>query len=297
MTTDEEALTADVLEAMSHSGEPRLQEVMTSLVSHLHAFVREIRPSVEEWRVGIDFVTALGHLTTAHHNEVILASDTWGVSTLVDMINRPGDGATESALLGPFWKAEAPFLPLGESIAHAGTAGTSVVVSGRVRDRSGAAIAGAVIDVWQTDDSGYYENQYPEGSGNLRGRFKTDENGEYNFRTIKPVSYPIPTHGPVGALTLRQKRSIFRPAHLHAMISAPGYRTLVTQIFSPGDPYLERDVTFSVVQGLIGLYETAPANADYDEIIQFDFILAEGTSVLPEAPIGGGKLENDCQEN
>lgn len=286
MTSDEEALTAEVIEAMSHGGEPRLQEVMTSLVTHLHAFVRDVRPTVEEWRVGIEFVTALGHLTTADHNEVILASDTWGVSTLVDMINRAGDGATESALLGPFWKAGSPFLPLGASIAHDGTAGTCVVVSGRVRDRDGAAIEGAVIDVWQTDDSGYYENQYPDASGNLRGRFKTDGDGGYVFRTIKPVSYPIPTHGPVGALTLRQKRSIYRPAHLHAMISAPGYRTLVTQIFSPGDPYLERDVTFSVVHGLVGSYETAPPHVDCDEVIQFDFTLAEGTSILPGAPIG-----------
>jgi len=259
---------------------------MYSLVTHLHAFVREIRPTVEEWRVGIEFVTALGHLTTVDHNEVILVSDTWGVSTLVDMINRSSDGATESALLGPFWKEGAPFLPLGASIAHDGTAGTSVLVSERVCDRNGAGIADAVIDVWQTDDSGFYENQYPETSGNLRGRFKADGDGRYVFRTIKPVSYPMPAHGPVGMLTLRQKRSIYRPTHLHAMISAPGYHTLVTQIFSPDDPYLDKDVTFSVVQGLIGSYETAPSHLDRDEIIQFDFTLAEGISILPDAPIG-----------
>lgn len=284
-SSEEERLTRSVLDAMAGTPDPRLREVMQSLVRHLHAFVREVRPSVAEWRAGVEFVVGIGQATNDSHHEVILTSDTWGVSSLVDLINAAGDGTTEAALLGPFWRADVPFLEKGSSIAADDAKGVSVLLTGTVRDRAGNPIRSAVVDVWQTDADGYYDNQYPGGALHLRGRFRTDDEGRYALRTIKPVPYPIPVHGPVGQLTLAQRRSIYRPAHIHAMVSAPGYRTLITQIFSAGDPYLGCDVTFSVVGGLIGPYRPAAPEDGVDERLEFDFILAEGESVLPDAPV------------
>lgn len=231
----------------------RFRAVMESAIRHLHAFVKEVEPTTEEWFQAIEFLTATGQICDDKRQEWMLASDTLGVSMLVDAINhrRPG-GATENTVLGPFYVENAPKRAMGESIALQ-EQGEPCLVSGVVMDEAGAPIEGAIIEVWQTNDDGFYDVQQPDEQPafNLRGLFETGADGAYSFRTVKPVSYPIPSDGPVGKMLERMGRHPMRPAHIHFMVTAPGYEKLITHIFVQGDEYIESDAVFGVKEALI----------------------------------------------
>jgi len=243
-------LTDAVLAKLGHAGDARFKEIMESLVRHLHAFVRETQLTEAEWFAGIQFLTATGKKCDDKRQEYILLSDTLGVSMLVDAINhrKPG-GATESTVLGPFYVPGSNQLPMWSDVAR-GLNGVPTYVSGRVSDVNGKPIAGATLDVWQTDGEGVYDVQR-EGASYARGKFVTGADGRYGFRTVKPVSYPIPTDGPVGKMLLRMGRHPYRPAHVHAIVSAPGCETITTHIFVKGDRYLGSDAVFGVKDSLV----------------------------------------------
>jgi len=251
-------LTDTVVAKIDAGADARFSAVATSLIRHLHAFVRETELTEEEWLAGIEFLTATGHKCDERRQEFILLSDTLGVSMLVDAINhrKPG-GASETTVLGPFYLPDARDLPMGSNIAE-GIAGTPAFFSGRVLDVGGAPIAGAVLDVWQVDGDGFYDVQRP-GASYARGRFTTAADGRYAFRTVKPVSYSIPTDGPVGVMLRAMGRHPFRPAHVHLVVSAPGYGAVTTHLFVKGDPYLDTDAVFAVKESLIVDFVAHPA--------------------------------------
>jgi hydroxyquinol 1,2-dioxygenase len=254
----EQNLTDAVLAKLEGAADPRFKQVMISLIRHLHAFVREVELTEEEWFAGIQFLTATGQKCDDKRQEYILLSDTLGVSMLVDAINhrKPG-GATESTVLGPFYVPGAPELPCGSNIAQ-GVPGEPAYFSGRVSTPQGGPIAGATLDLWSTDGEGWYDVQRPGQSMRARGRIKTDAQGRYAFWTIKPVSYPIPTDGPVGQMLLRMGRHPYRPAHTHMIVSAPGYEAVTTHLFVEGDPYLESDAVFGVKNSLVVRFQQHP---------------------------------------
>jgi hydroxyquinol 1,2-dioxygenase len=248
----EKNLTDAVLAKLDGTTDARFKQIMVSLITHLHAFVREVELTEEEWFTGIQFLTATGQKCDDKRQEYILLSDTLGVSMLVDAMNhRKPSGATESTVLGPFYVAGAPEEPLGANIAE-GVEGEPTYFSGRVRALDGKPIAGATLDLWSTDGAGWYDVQLQGDKGmRARGKIKTDADGRYGFWTIKPVSYPIPTDGPVGKMLLKTGRHPYRPAHTHMIVSAPGYRTVTTHVFVEGDPYLESDAVFAVKNSLV----------------------------------------------
>jgi len=227
--------------------------VMESAVTHLHAFVKEVEPTMEEWFQAIMYLTETGQMCDDKRQEWILTSDTLGVSMLVDAINhrRPA-GATENTVLGPFHVGGAPELPMGANICRDGK-GAPCRVSGRITDEAGNPVAGARVDVWQTNDDGFYDVQQPgeQPDMNMRGLFTTGADGSYAYQTVKPLPYSIPTDGPVGKMLSAMGRHGMRPAHIHYIVEAEGYETLVTHIFVSGDPYLESDSVFGVKDSLI----------------------------------------------
>lgn len=248
----EEQITQNVLDSMAQTPNLRLKQVMTGLISHLHAFIREVELTGEEWAVGIQFLTRTGHMCDEKRQEFILLSDITGVTMLVDAINhRLPDGATESTIFGPFYREGAPELPMGASISKDGR-GEPTVVTGRVLSTDGTPIPGALLDVWETNENGLYEQQDPEQPDmNLRGKFRTGSQGRYCFVGIKPVPYPIPDDGPVGRLLRALGRHPFRPAHIHLLISADGFAPVTTHLFVKGDPYLDSDAVFGTKDSLI----------------------------------------------
>jgi hydroxyquinol 1,2-dioxygenase len=247
----ERTVTDAVLARLDTAADPRLRHVTGRLIAHLHDFVREVELTEAEWLAGIRFLTDTGHACTDVRQEFILLSDTLGVSILVDAINhRVPDGATESTVLGPFYREGAPEMKPGASIAGT-TPGEATFVSGRVADPAGRPIAGALLDVWQAAPNGLYDNQLPGSPINLRGRFRTDADGRYRFQTVKPSSYPVPTDGPVGRLLRALERHPYRPAHIHFIVSAEGYAPLTTHLFVRGDRYLDSDAVFAVKESLI----------------------------------------------
>jgi hydroxyquinol 1,2-dioxygenase len=248
----EQTLTDEVLEKLEATADPRFRRIMQGLTQHLHDFVREVRLTEEEWFTAIRFLTETGKKCDDARQEFILLSDTLGVSMLVDAINHPKPaGATETTVIGPFYRGGAPELPLGENIAH-DTPGDPTFVSGRVVDPSGKPVPGAVVDVWQAAPNGLYEGQDPEMPAfNMRGKFRADAAGRYHFRTVKPASYPIPMDGPVGDLMRAVGRQPYRPAHIHAIVSAPGYATLTTHFFVQDDPFIAADPVFAAKSSLI----------------------------------------------
>jgi protocatechuate 3,4-dioxygenase beta subunit len=249
---NEVTATAAVIDRMSGCKDARLKQVMASLVTHLHAVVREVEPSVEEWMAAIQFLTAAGQKCDDKRQEFILLSDVLGVSMLVDAINhRKPSGATESTVLGPFFVAGAPMLEMGGTISKDGK-GEPAYVSGRILDLDGQPIAGAMLDIWQTSSDGFYDVQDPsQPEMNLRGLFTTAADGRFFFRTVKPSSYPIPTDGPVGKLLLALGRHPMRPAHIHFIIGAPGFEPVTTHMFVAGDEYLHSDAVFGVKTSLV----------------------------------------------
>jgi len=278
----EQELTDLVLAKIAAAPDPRFREIMLALVQHLHGFIREVGLTQEEWRTAIDFLTATGQKCDAKRQEFILLSDTLGVSMLVDAVNhRRHQGATETTVLGPFYIEGAPPMVPGADIA-AGEPGVPTFVSGRVTDAGGRPIAGAALDVWQTDAEGFYDVQRPDrGEMRLRGKFTSDGAGHYRFRTVKPVSYPIPTDGPVGRMLDKLGRHPYRPAHIHVIVGAKGYAPIATHVFVAGDQYIESDAVFGVKPSLIvDFAEQPPGRApDGTEMdrpfcdIRFDFKL------------------------
>jgi hydroxyquinol 1,2-dioxygenase len=248
---DAETLTAEALRSLEGAENPRAKEIMASLIRHLHGFVREVRPTPAEWMAGVKLLIETGQWCDDKRNEFILMSDTLGVSMLVDFLNYgKAEGCTESTVLGPFFVEGAPELPLGASIARPGTSGEPCVVTGSVCDSDGQPIAGAALDVWETDGDGFYDVQKQDGM-NLRGRFRAGADGTFWLKCVLPISYPVPTDGPAGRLLKAAGRHAMRPAHLHTMLSAPGFDTLVTHLFVRGDPYLDSDAVFGVKDSLI----------------------------------------------
>lgn len=248
----EEQLTQNVLGSMAQTPNPRLKTVMTSLIRHLHSFVREVELTQEEWMLGIQFLTRTGQMCDEKRQEFILLSDTLGVSMLVDAINHPSlDGATESTVFGPFYREGASELPMGATISKDGH-GQPVVVMGQVLSTDGTPIPHAMLDVWETNENGLYEQQDAEQPDmNLRGKFRTDSEGRYCFVGIKPVSYAIPDDGPVGQLLRALDRHPFRPAHIHLLISADGFVPVTTHLFVKGDKYLDSDAVFGTKDSLV----------------------------------------------
>src|SRR5579859_1149753 len=257
---NEANLTEAVLAKLEGAADPRFKQIMSSLIRHLHAFIRETELTEKEWITGIQFLTATGQQCDAKRQEFILLSDTLGVSMLVDAINhrKPG-GATETTVLGPFYVSGAKDMPMWADIAG-DAPGEPAYVSGQVLDVSGKPIAGAVLDVWQTDGEGYYDVQRPSGNEHYaRGKFTTGADGRYGFRTIKPVSYPVPTDGPVGKMLLGMGRHPYRPAHVHVIATAPGYDRVATHLFVEGDEYLDSDAVFGVKHSLVVAFKDQPA--------------------------------------
>jgi len=252
INNNEEQITRNVLDSMANTPNPRLKQVMTSLIIHLHTFIREVELSQEEWALGIQFLTRAGQICDEKRQEFILLSDITGTSMLVDAINhRLPEGATESTVFGPFYREGAPELPMGATISQDGR-GEPAVVTGQVRSTNGTPIAGALLDVWETDENGLYEQQDPEQPDmNLRGKFRTDHEGRYFFVGIKPVSYAIPDDGPIGQLLRALSRHPFRPAHIHLLVSADGFMSVTTHLFVKGDPYLDSDAVFGTKDSLV----------------------------------------------
>ena len=250
----DEASSAEVVNArMGADASPRLRQVMASVVRHMHAAIKEVEPSHEEWLAAIRFLTATGQMCTDWRQEYILLSDVLGVSMLVDAINhRRPSAATPNTILGPFYIANAPHYPNGGDICQ-DRKGQPMVVSGRVRDIDGLPVAGATLEVWQTNDDGFYDVQQKDiqPENNLRGIFTADAHGAYWFKSVKPRHYPIPHDGPVGKLLQDLGRHPHRAAHLHFIVSAPGYTPVITHIFTPDCPYLAQDTVFGVKRALI----------------------------------------------
>ncbi len=251
----EDALTAEVVARLEATPDPRLRDVMQSFIRHLHAFAREVRLTDEEWLAGIRFLTATGHMCDDVRQEFILLSDTLGLSSLVDVINHSDDAgiATEPTILGPFYVAESPWREFGESMVEYDDGGEAAILRGVVRDETGSPIAGAVVDLWQNAATGFYAVQQPgvQPTTNLRGRYRTDDEGRYEARTVRPVPYPIPNDGPVGQLLRDTGRHEWRAAHIHVKASADGYVPLTSHVFDRRSDYLDSDTVFGVKDSLI----------------------------------------------
>jgi catechol 1,2-dioxygenase len=278
-----DSVTAIVSKAMSRTPDPRFREVMDALVRHLHAFVRETKITEEEFEQAVDFLVRLGQASGPEKNEVILLSDLLGVSTLVMTLNNAqGRGETDAALLGPFYRAGSPMCRPGESISR-DAKGEPLEVKGRVTGIDGKPVAGAIVDVWQASPVGLYENQDPEQPDrNLRGRFETDGDGRFHFRTVRPAGYPVPVDGPCGEMLRAQDRHPFRPAHIHFMISKDGFRTLITQVFANDDDCIAADVVFGVTPALSGHFER---DGKGGWRLQYDFVMQPGTRRIPKPPL------------
>lgn len=251
----EPALTDEVVARLAATPDERLRTVMQSLVRHLHAFVTEVRLTDAEWAAGIRFLTATGQLSDEARQEFVLLSDTLGVSTLVDLVNHGGDDEqlTEPTILGPFYVPGSPWRDLGASMVEYEDGGEPAVLGGQVRALSGQPIEGATLDVWQTAATGYYAVQQPDvqPATNLRGRYRTDSEGRFVIRTVRPAPYPIPHDGPVGHLLAATGRHPWRAAHIHAIVSADGYVPVVTHVFDRQSDYLDNDTVFGVKASLI----------------------------------------------
>jgi hydroxyquinol 1,2-dioxygenase len=248
----EHNITDAVIARFDKCDDPRLKEVLGALVRHLHDFVRETKLTEEEWMRGIQFLTATGHKTDDKRQEFILLSDTLGISMLTVAQNHSAPaGATEATVFGPFHVDGAPPYDNGADMA-AGAPGEPLYIDAVVRSLDGTPIAGAVVDVWQADEEGFYDVQRPGLSHmQARGVFRTDAQGRFRVRSILPVAYPVPTDGPVGQMLVASGRHPWRPAHVHFMLQAPGHETLITHVFRRGDPYLDSDVVFGVRASLV----------------------------------------------
>ncbi|MEQ1647233.1 MAG: dioxygenase [Hyphomicrobiaceae bacterium] len=287
-----ETITTAVLEQMAATSNPRLKTIMAAAVKHLHAFAREVNLTPSEWIKGIEFVTRVGQMSSPARQEVILLSDTLGLSTLVNTMHDKTavEEATQTSLLGPFFREDAPAMKAGEQIAKR-DASQEIVLYGRVTNKRGEPLAYAQVGVWQTATDGRYDMQVDETTMDCRGVFQTDANGDYLIRAVRPLGYYIPMDGPVGDMIKAQNRHGMRPAHIHFLISAVGYREMVTALYLADDDHLTDDVVFGAHGDLVvAIEENAPAcpvpNA---RSIKFDFAL----SVESEADRLSGRVGAD----
>ena len=273
-----------VVSQITDTTEPRLAEVIEAVTRHLHAAVKEIEPTQEEWLAAIMFLTKTGQMSDDWRQEFILLSDIFGVSMLVDAINnRKPSGASESTVLGPFHVPDVPELPMGSNICLDGK-GHPMLIKGRILNTEGDPIEGTKINVWQTNDDGFYDVQQKgiQPDFNLRGVFRTGANGTYTFWGAKPRFYPIPDDGPVGKLLGSLGRHPYRPAHLHYILEADGYESLITHIFDPDDKYINSDAVFGVKESLLAKFDLIEdparikaegAEGPFYEVVH-DFVLA-----------------------
>lgn len=249
---NEQTVTDAVLAAFAETPDPRLKTVLSALVRHLHAFVREVEPSEAEWMKGIEFLTRAGKTCSDVRQEFILLSDTLGVTMLVDAVNHryPG-GATENSVLGPFFFQNRPVASNGSDISG-GVEGEPLYFEGVVTTHDGRPVAGANVDVWHSDADGHYDVMNPLLKGSaMRALFRTDAEGRFHFWSVMPASYPIPMDGPVGDMLKAARRSEMRPAHVHILVEAPGFARLTTMVFVDGDPFLGEDPVFGVKNSLV----------------------------------------------
>lgn len=295
INNNHEDLTRDALAVMERTRDPRLREIMVSLVHHLHAFVRDVRLTESEFRNATAIANEIGKLTNDTHNEAVLMAGSLGVSALVCLLNNGNNGATETtqSLLGPFWRKNSPRTDNGGSIVRSPTPGEPLFVTGRVVDGAGRPVDGAEVDIWHASPVGLYENQdTSQADMNLRGKFTTDTEGKFWFSTVKMVGYPIPTDGVVGRLLQAQDRHPYRPAHLHALIFKPGFKTLISQVYDPRDPHIDTDVQFGVTRALMGDYlrHDEPRPGDPLAIppwysLDYTYVMEPGEALLPRPPI------------
>ena len=280
-------ITDDVLASFAGTEDARLREIMQTLVRHLHGFVTEVGLTPQEWEGAIRALTRSGHITDEHRQEFILWSDSLGVSMLVDAIeNTVPEGATESTVLGPFYVPGSPLREYGANIAEESGAGVPALVHGRVLDLDGAPVAGAEVDVWQNGDDQLYAVQRPEApEDHLRGRFLTRDDGSYAFVAVRPTPYPIPYDGPVGRMLELTGRHPWRPAHVHMIIRAEGYRTLTTHVFDVESQYLDSDAVFAVKPSLTRRFVThGPDDPDTPAGVTTEWVSVENNLVLaPES--------------
>ncbi len=298
----EQDVTKAVLEEYARTKNPRLREIISALVRHLHAFAREVKLSEEEFQAACGYVVALGQHTDETHNEAVLMSGSLGLSSLVCLLNNGNRGQTETDanLLGPFWRMDSPPTRNGETIVRSPTPGPALFVDAWFKDTKDNPIEGAEVDIWQSSPEGFYENQDPvQADMNLRGKFTTDKDGHIGFRSVKPAGYPIPVDGPVGALLRAAGRHNMRPAHLHFLAYKTGFKTLISQVYDPEDKNLETDAQFGVTRHLIGNFvrHESPRAGTPDVAppwysIEHTFIMEAGTARLPRPPITG-KAQGD----
>ena len=286
---DRMGVTEEALAQIARMPDPRQREIMAAAIRHLHDFAREVALKPEEWLAGIGFLTAVGQACTPYRQEFILLSDVLGLSRLVNLMHdaegREAAG-TETSLLGPFFRERAPEFAAGESIAVQAKGGEPLVLFGQVTDAEGRPVAGAEIDIWQTDATGLYDLQAgdPEAM-DMRGRFRTDAEGRFDMRTVKPVGYSIPMDGPVGRMVRQQNRHGMRPAHIHILVQAPGHRELVTALYLGDDPNIDSDTVFGVSRSLVVTPQRGLAGAPDPGLaaVRYDFRLSR----LAEGETGG----------
>jgi catechol 1,2-dioxygenase len=278
-------VTTAVQAVMQQTTDPRLREIMVSLVKHLHGFVAETRLTEAEFRQATALVNEIGQRSNDSHNEAVLMAGSLGVSQLVCLLNNGKLGAHETTqnLLGPFWRMHSPVTPNGGSILRSATPGAALRVEGLVVDQAGKPIADAEVDIWHASTVGLYEQQdESQADMNLRGKFTTDALGKFWLTTVKPTGYPIPTDGVVGRLLAAQNRHPYRPAHLHALIFKEGFKTLISQVYADDDEHLKTDVQFGVTRATTGHFEKM---ADGSYLLQYTYVMEAGVAALPKPPI------------
>lgn len=290
----QEDVTTAVLAEMHRTPDARTKEVLGALVRHLHGFIREVKLTEREFDAAVGHLIALGQKTTPSHNEVILIAGALGASNLVCLLNNGANGTRETQAnnLGPFWREHSPRTKNGGSLLRSATPGPALFFNGWVHDAQGRPVTGADVDVWHSSTVGLYENQdITQAEMNLRGKFTTDADGQFSFRSVKPAGYPVPISGPCGVLLAAQKRHNMRPAHLHFLIDKEGYKTIASQVYSNDDPHLETDSQFGVTRALIGHYKLRTDEAPAADVqgpwysLTHTFVIEPGERRLPRAPI------------
>jgi hydroxyquinol 1,2-dioxygenase len=286
---DDKTITQAVINRLSESDDPRFKRVMTSLITHLHDFVREVKLTESEWMTAIQFLTDIGQKCTEKRQEFILLSDTLGLSVLVITLNHPAhEGTAESTVLGPFYWEGAPDLPRGSNLAE-GVKGEPAFYSGRVLSMDGRPLENALLDIWSGDGEGNYDMQIPGETGmRARGRIRTDAEGRYWFRSIRPAFYPVPTDGPVGRMLRHMGRHPYRPGHIHMIVSAPGHLPVTTHLFVAGSEYLDSDAVFGMKESLVAKFERRPPGVGPDGermdsvfyTVNYDFRLRAATAAV-----------------
>jgi hydroxyquinol 1,2-dioxygenase len=287
---DQNSITEAVIGRLAECEDARFKRIMTSLVRHLHDFVRDVKLTESEWLTAIEFLTDVGKTCTDKRQEFILLSDTLGVSVLVITLNHPAaEGSVESTVLGPFYWEGAPDLPRGSNLAE-GVKGEPTFYSGRVLSVDGRPLANALLDIWSGDGEGNYDMQLPEAPGmKARGRIRTDAEGRYWFRSIRPTFYPVPTDGPVGRMLRKMGRHPYRPGHIHMIVSAAGHLPVTTHLFVAASQYLDSDAVFGMKESLVAQFDrhppgTGPNGERMDTpfyTVSYDFRLRPAAATAP----------------